>query len=218
MKVRCIDESYASNLLYTGRIYEVSSATGNYYVLKGVAGVWDRRRFKLVPEPAAPKPLKVKCIDASKCDMLIAGNIYTVKSSIYTFYRLHAVPGDWYKSRFEVVQETDDPVTESPKGLPVGDAERKQIRMYTCFIKYFPLAMAAVAQLSKAANEQHNPGTKPHWDRDKSKEEMDSMMNHIVDIACGAEIDEADGQLHRTKIAWRAMANLERYLRNIHVQ
>ena len=78
--------------------------------------------------------------------------------------------------------------------------------------------MAEVAKLSKAATEQHHPGTEPHWDKDKSKEELDSLMNHVVDVACGVETDPVDGQLHRTKIAWRAMANLQRYLEGMHVQ
>ena len=95
--------------------------------------------------------------------------------------------------------------------LPTDDAARKMIRIWQGFIQYFPDAVAAVAQLSKIANEQHNPGEPMHWAKEKSTEELDSMMNHLVDIACmGEDGRDTEGVLHATKVAWRAMANLQR--------
>ena len=91
---------------------------------------------------------------------------------------------------------------------------RKAIPLYTCFVKYFPRAMREVAKISKVGNDQHNPGSEPHWDRSKSKDEQDAMMRHITDVAQGEEVD-SDGQLHRAKVAWRAMADLEKYLEKV---
>lgn len=89
--------------------------------------------------------------------------------------------------------------------------ERKGIPAYSGFIKYFPRAILSVARLSQVANEQHNPGEPLHWAKEKSTDEPDAMIRHLIDDALGQEID-SDGQMHLTKVAWRAMANLERRL------
>lgn len=94
-------------------------------------------------------------------------------------------------------------------GLTTDPKERKAIPIYSGFIAYFPDAIAAVAELSRKGNDQHNPGKPLHWDRSKSGDEMDAMMRHIVDQAGGAEVD-TDDVLHATKAAWRAMANLQK--------
>lgn len=88
---------------------------------------------------------------------------------------------------------------------------RKNIPIYSGFIKYFPLAILDVAKLSKIANDQHNPGEPLHWAKEKSTDEPDAMMRHLIDYARGEEFD-TDGVLHITKVAWRAMAQLERFL------
>jgi len=89
---------------------------------------------------------------------------------------------------------------------------RKGIPVYSGFVKYFPKAMAEVARLSAIGNEQHNPGTDLHWDRAKSGDEKDALMRHLL------EVDEfdTDGILHATKVAWRAMANLEKTIENLY--
>jgi phage tail protein X len=97
--------------------------------------------------------------------------------------------------------------------IPTDDKLRKQIRAFQGFVKYFPDATAAVALLSKIANEQHNPGEPMHWAKEKSTEELDSLMNHLIDIACKGELSrDSDGILDAVKIAWRGMANLQRLL------
>ena len=101
--------------------------------------------------------------------------------------------------------------TTHVSGLPADAKKRKNIPVYTGFIKYFPRAVCAVAELSREANEQHNPGTPVHWDKSKSKDELDALMRHLIDDALGVPHD-SDGVLHATKMAWRAMANLERVL------
>ena len=89
--------------------------------------------------------------------------------------------------------------------------ERKNIPVYSGFIKYFPRAILAVARLSKVANDQHNPGEPLHWAKEKSQDELDALMRHMIDDTLGESVD-TDGILHFTKIAWRGMANLEREL------
>ena len=95
--------------------------------------------------------------------------------------------------------------------LPQDDSTRKMIRAFQGFVSYFPDAIALVAYLSKAANEQHNPGQPMHWAKEKSTEELDSLMNHILDIACKGELSQdSDLVLDAVKVAWRGMANLQR--------
>jgi hypothetical protein len=95
--------------------------------------------------------------------------------------------------------------------LPTDAAARKGVPIYSGFIKYFPRAMAAVAELSRKGNDQHNPGKPLHWDRSKSGDELDALARHLVDEAAGVPTD-TDDVLHVTKVAWRAMANLQKVL------
>lgn len=81
--------------------------------------------------------------------------------------------------------------------------------MYTGFVKYFPDAMAACAQLSFLANRQHNGDGEMRWAKDKSKDELDALMRHMIDDL-GMTKRDAEGVMHAVKIAWRGMANLQR--------
>jgi hypothetical protein len=65
-----------------------------------------------------------------------------------------------------------------------------------------------VAELSRIGNDQHNPGKPLHWDRSKSGDELDAEMRHMID-GVTTELD-TDGVLHKTKKAWRAMADLQK--------
>ncbi len=95
--------------------------------------------------------------------------------------------------------------------------ERKATPIYSGVIAYFPDALAAVARVSKAGNDQHNPGSELHWDRSKSKDEYDACTRHLVDRASGAEFD-TDGQRHMAKVAWRALAALQKEVENSKTQ
>ena len=94
--------------------------------------------------------------------------------------------------------------------LPTDAAARKAIPIYSGFVKYFPDAMAAVAACSKAGNDQHNPGTPLHWDRSKSGDELDALQRHLME----AGTIDTDGIRHSAKVAWRAMANLQKEIEN----
>ncbi len=83
--------------------------------------------------------------------------------------------------------------------LPTDPQQRKQVPVFSGFVRYFPNAIAAVARHSWLGNQQHHPDKPLHWDMDKSSDELDALMRHIL---------EEDWEA----VAWRAMANLERKL------
>lgn len=92
------------------------------------------------------------------------------------------------------------------QALPADAAARKAIPIYSGCVRYFPDALAAVADLSRKGNEQHNPGKPLHWDRSKSGDELDALTRHLVD----AGTIDTDGVRHSAKVAWRALANLQK--------
>lgn len=92
--------------------------------------------------------------------------------------------------------------------LPKEPVARKAVPIFSGVVKYFPDALAAVAELSKIGNEQHNPGKPLQWDRSKSGDELDALTRHLVD----AGTMDIDGVRHSTKVAWRALANLQKEL------
>jgi mRNA-degrading endonuclease YafQ of YafQ-DinJ toxin-antitoxin module len=85
---------------------------------------------------------------------------------------------------------------------------RKRTPVYSGVVRYFPLALQEIARVSLAGNEQHHKGQPLHWDRSKSTDELDALMRHLIDAG---KID-TDGQRHSAKVAWRALANLEKEL------
>lgn len=90
--------------------------------------------------------------------------------------------------------------------LPTDATARKNIPIYSGLLKYFPDALAEVAALSKIGNEQHNPGKPLHWDRSKSGDELDALARHLLRAG---HLDN-DGVRESTKVAWRALANLQK--------
>ena len=86
--------------------------------------------------------------------------------------------------------------------------KRKETPIFSGVLMYFPKAIAEVARLSFVANEQHNPGTKMHWDRSKSGDELDALTRHLME----AGTFDTDGMRHSARVAWRALANLEKEL------
>ena len=91
-------------------------------------------------------------------------------------------------------------------------ADRKATPVFSGVLKYFPNALKEVSKCSKAGNDQHHPDKPLHWDMEKSKDEYDALTRHLIDHTINP-IDD-DGMLHLTKVAWRALAGLERYLTN----
>ena len=90
--------------------------------------------------------------------------------------------------------------------------ERKDTPVFSGVLKYFPNALKEVSKCSKAGNDQHHPDKPLHWDMDKSKDEYDALTRHLIDHTINPV--DTDGILHLTKVAWRALAGLERHLTN----
>jgi hypothetical protein len=89
--------------------------------------------------------------------------------------------------------------------LPSDAAARKGIPIGTGVIDYFPAALAEVAKVSFAGNQQHNPGEPLHWSRGKSTDQADTIIRHYLERG---KID-SDGQRHSAKLAWRTLALLQ---------
>jgi Domain of unknown function (DUF5664) len=89
--------------------------------------------------------------------------------------------------------------------LPADAKKRKQIPITTGLLDYFPDAIAAVAEVSRIGNEQHNPGEPLHWAREKSTDQADCIARHLIERG---SID-VDGMRHSAKLVWRALALLQ---------
>jgi hypothetical protein len=92
--------------------------------------------------------------------------------------------------------------------LSVNASYRKSAPVVTGCVDYFPLAIAEVSRISKAGNDQHNPGQPLHWARGKSGDHADCILRHLIERGA---ID-SDGQRHTAKVAWRALALLQEEL------
>ena len=113
------------------------------------------------------------------------------------------VPENPYLAAAQVVYATSVPITDSV--LPTGALDRKAVPIASGVIDYFPAALAEIARISKAGNDQHNPGEPLHWARGKSMDQADCVMRHFVERGT---ID-TDGLRHSAKMAWRALALLQ---------
>lgn len=92
--------------------------------------------------------------------------------------------------------------------LPTDAAGRKTYPMATGLLDYFPDALAAVSHLSYIGNKQHNPDKPLHWDRSKSTDEADTLVRHLTQRGTL----DVDGVRHSVKVAWRALALLQKEL------
>jgi hypothetical protein len=97
-------------------------------------------------------------------------------------------------------------VKQKPAPLPTDAKARKDIPVTTGVLDYFPLAIAEVAKVSKAGNDQHNPGQPLHWAREKSTDHANCIGRHLMERGT---FDDLDGMRHSAKLAWRALALLQ---------
>ena len=87
-------------------------------------------------------------------------------------------------------------------------AKRKEFPIGSGCLDYFRDALLAVSHVSFRGNQQHNPGQELHWARGKSTDEADAIERHYV---CRGTVDD-DGIPHTWKLAWRALALLQKEL------
>ena len=107
--------------------------------------------------------------------------------------------------------------------LPLKDAERKALPIFTFLTQYFPDVIVELTKLCVAGNIQHedrdmitaqhrniqhNPELPPadiKWAREKSTDQLNTAFRHAFDRGTGTHYD-ADGQPHLIKAIWRYMA------------
>ncbi len=82
---------------------------------------------------------------------------------------------------------------------------RKDRPLFSGVLNYFPDALLEVAYCSKLGNDQHNPGQKLHWAKEKSTDHPDALARHLLDHGTL----DTDGVRHSAKAAWRALALLQ---------
>ena len=100
---------------------------------------------------------------------------------------------------------------EPPARLEIDSTKRKEYPIFSGVLRYFPDALAEVARLSVAGNDKHNPGEPLHWTRSKSTDELDCLLRHLIE---SGTLD-TDGFFHDVKVAWRALANLQKLLERV---
>ncbi len=97
-----------------------------------------------------------------------------------------------------------NPITLPPH--PVLSAQdRKERPIARGVLDYFPDALLEVAHVSYVGNEQHNPGQPLHWAKEKSTDQADCIIRHLIDRGTF----DSDGMRHSAKVAWRALALLQ---------
>jgi hypothetical protein len=97
-------------------------------------------------------------------------------------------------------------LTTAPPLREKTSAERKAEPIHSGVMLYFPDALAAVARISKAGNDQHNPGEPLHWARGKSMDQMDAAARHMLTLN---KRDPVSGEVEAANNAWRALAELQ---------
>jgi hypothetical protein len=123
--------------------------------------------------------------------------------------------GDYLDEAIEYNQQRGQDIDSGgQEGIEFTDTPieftRKQTPVYSGVLNYFPDAIREVARCSYAGNEQHNPNTPLHWDRSKSGDELDALTRHLLE----AGTIDSDGIRHSAKVAWRALANLQKEIEN----
>jgi len=174
--------------LLEGKYYEVVNGLGHYF------GVGDRVIYTGEADYST-NPANYKFRLAGD-----AGMQWLRKNQVREY-----VPAQLDKARLQPM-EPEGPMSNLLDGFPSDAAARKAIPIATGFIYYFPDAIAAVAELSRIGNDQHNPGKPLHWDRSKSGDESDALMRHFLQRGTR----DSDGVLHSAKVAWRALAQLQK--------
>jgi len=101
---------------------------------------------------------------------------------------------------------THDVISGTESAYIIDD--RKNMPVFSGVLQYFPDAIREVSRTSWAGNEQHHPDKPLHWDRSKSGDELDALTRHLIE----AGTMDSDGIRHSAKVAWRALANLQKEL------
>lgn len=156
-------------------------------------------RYRSFPVDAYPPHVRI-----GDCDTRPQGERYFPLDNAIA----HEAFDDFKAAVKEPETAKPEPFPEPVTALPTAALARKELPMASGLLDYFPAALVAIAGLSRVGNEQHNPGKPMHWDRAKSGDEADALMRHLVERGT---ID-TDGLRHSVKVAWRALALLQKEL------
>lgn len=180
----------------------------------GTARTRDGRVVRALEDAPEPRSPYVLCGIVSGDNGALAGATWTSGGHILGDYAEHEsdlvlrspkVPrNEPFPEMLDAVLDREAEVLERTPAA----AERKAAPIVTGVLDYFPLALLEVAKCSKQGNEQHHPGTPLHWDRAKSTDEADALGRHLLDRG---KFD-TDGIRHSAKVAWRALALLQKEL------
>lgn len=96
--------------------------------------------------------------------------------------------------------------------LPDDSDKRKTFPIARGVLDYFPDALSAIAELSYVGSQKHNPNEPMQWNRDKSGDEADALIRHFLERGT----TDTDGIRHSVKVAWRALAMLQKELETVH--
>lgn len=101
-----------------------------------------------------------------------------------------------------------------PPFMSTDSAVRKLMPVASGFANYFPDAMLLGSWVSRVGNDKHNPGQPLHWAKEKSADEPDAELRHMLDAARGTHPDPGLEPLahlgHLASKFWRAAADLQR--------
>jgi len=113
-----------------------------------------------------------------------------------------------------VMRELGDKKPTPPVFRSTDSATRKLMPVASGVLAYFPDALMCVAWVSRAGNDKHNAGEPLHWAKEKSTDEPDCEIRHMLDSFRDLPPDpglEPLGEVgHLASKAWRALAQLQR--------
>ncbi len=98
--------------------------------------------------------------------------------------------------------------------LPIDSEARKNIPLFKGCLRYFPAALAGVANTSKLGNDKHNPNEEMHHARGKSTDQGDCILRHLTDVEdLLAAYNRGDSSITQelilievNQLTWRALA------------
>ncbi len=101
-----------------------------------------------------------------------------------------------------------------PVFMSTDSSIRKRMPVASGVLKYFPDALLLVAFISRVGNDKHNPGETLRWAKEKSTDEPDCVIRHMLDgyreLTPDPGLEELGQLSHLASAAWRALANLQR--------
>lgn len=145
---------------------------------------------------------------------LVSESIERVRGLLVSDDTVEPMPAPEPFERAYPIVEPAPPAVPVPPFMSTDSATRKLMPVATGTLAYFADALMLVAWISRVGNEKHNPGQPLHWAKEKSADEPDAEVRHMLDFFRKMPPDpglEALAHLgHLASKAWRANADLQR--------